>query len=544
MGAPFGAAGLGVFGVVEEEQRVGAVDPGREHVLGEAEPTRGLDLAGVVDLAPERGLDEVGREALGGDGAELLEDERAERLELVGVGAAQPDAEEAVAAGLAGVEDQDVLAEAGVDERALERRGVVAAEQGVEEREAGALARVEAVGEEPGEDVERLAGEILALLGGVGGLKAARLGPARLRGELGARVGAVELGEAWGEEFEEALDGDVSVGDDAGVGGVVPGAVEGEEVLVGEVRDGLGVAAGLAAVDGVGKEAPVDVAGELLLGLREVRLHLVVDDAVDGDGAGGVRRVGGAEVVPLALEGVLGEKRVEDGVEVDVGEVEEILLDVAGDRVVGAVAPGHGVEEGGHAHLDELEERVAHGEAARAAEDGVLEDVRDAAVVAVGRGEVDREEVVGVVGGEVEHPGAGLAVLELDGEEVEVGERGDGADGEAVDVGSCRKGRGGHRGHGENPSYGRLRHYSTIFPWPSKTYVSVGARGANDGNVINVFGQSWGAVLHSRFPMKSRWVAPSFAEYQAAFPVRHRADVTTVCRRGRRVLRPGRRRGR
>ena len=297
--------------------------------------------------------------------------------------------------------------------------------------------------------MERLAGEILALLGGVGGLKAARFAPARLRGELGARVGAVELGEARVEELEKALDGDVAVGDDARVGGVVPGAVEGEEVLVGEVRNGLGVAAGLAAVDGVGEEAPVDVAGELLLWLREVRLHLVVDDAVDGDRAGGVRRVGGAEVVSFALEGVLGEKRVEDGVEVDVGEVEEVLFDVAGDGVVGAVAAGHGVEEGRHAHLDEFEEGVADGVAPGAAQDGVLEDVRDAAVVLVGGGEVDGEEAVAVVGGEVEEAGAALAVFEFDGVEAEGGEGGGFADDEAVEfVAGGGEGCGHVRGKG------------------------------------------------------------------------------------------------
>ena len=446
--APFLAARLGVRAFAEKEERVAAEDPGGEHVLGEIESAVWGDFAGVEEFAAEGALDEVGGEALLGEVAEGLEDEVAEGPELVGVGAAEADAEDAVVAELVGVEDQNVLAESGVDERALEGGRVVAGEQGAEDAPEGAEAVVEAFGDEPGEDVEGLVGEVLALLGGVGRLDAAWFGPAGLARVLGARIGAVELGEPRVEEFQELLGGDVAVGDDAGVGGVVPGAVEGEEVLVGEGRDRLGVAAGLAAVDGVGEEALVEVAFKAALGLREVRLHLVVDDAVDGEGAGRVGGVGGAEVVALALEGVLGEEGMEDGVEVDVGEVEEVLLDVAADGVVGAIAPGHGVEEGGHAHLDELEERVADGVAPRAAEDGVLEDVGNAAVVAVGRGEVDGEEVLLVVGVEVKHAGAGLGVLELDGDEVELLDGADGADDEAVDDGFRGEGGGGKGWHG------------------------------------------------------------------------------------------------
>ena len=43
-------------------------------------------------------------------------------------------------------------------------------------------------------------------------------------------------------------------------------------------------------------------------------------------------------------------------VKVDLGEVEEVLLDIARDRVVGVVCARHSVDERRHAHFNHLEE--------------------------------------------------------------------------------------------------------------------------------------------------------------------------------------------
>ncbi len=194
---------------------------------------------------------------------------------------------------------------------------------------------------------------------------------------------------------------------------MVVGGVEGPERVVRQRGDRRRIAARLAPVAGVGQQHADGLAREDGLGIGEDALHLAVDDAVEAQGAGRIRRIGGREMVRLAREGGGSQQRVEDGVEVDIGQVEEILLDVAADGVVGRVVAGHRVDEGGHRHLDHLEEGLLDRKLLGARQHHVLEDVGHAGVVRRRRGEVDGEGVLRVVAEEVQHAGAAGDMLEL-----------------------------------------------------------------------------------------------------------------------------------
>ena len=74
-------------------------------------------------------------------------------------------------------------------------------------------------------------------------------------------------------------------------------------------------------------------------------------------------------------------QRAEHGVQIDAHEVEEILRVAAGYGVISLVREGHGVEEGVHRGLHQLHEGLLGRIALRAAEHGVLQDVKHARVV-------------------------------------------------------------------------------------------------------------------------------------------------------------------
>ncbi|MCU0532258.1 MAG: hypothetical protein MUE76_09265, partial [Syntrophales bacterium] len=105
---------------------------------------------------------------------------------------------------------------------------------------------------------------------------------------------------------------DAAVEEDISVRGRVVEPVELPELLPGELRDRLGVAAGIEAVGVVREELLLQGLVHQPLGRRVGPFHLVVDDARDGEAA---RRVAGfdeLQVMPLLLEGLPENPRLED----------------------------------------------------------------------------------------------------------------------------------------------------------------------------------------------------------------------------------------
>ena len=169
--------------------------------------------------------------------------------------------------------------------------------------------------------------------------------------------------------------------------------MEAAELLPGDVRDVLRVAAGVAAVDGVGKERLFRFAVEQAVRRGPGALHLVEDHALKVELAVRVR----LEAPAFLRQHARRDARVEDRVQVDVDQVVKILQILAGDRISGLVRVGHGVEEGVERAARQLDEGVLDRVLARAAKHGMFEDVRQAAGIRRRRGEGDAEDLVAVL---------------------------------------------------------------------------------------------------------------------------------------------------
>ena len=303
------------------------------------------------------------------------------------------------------------LAEARLLERHSKRRRGRAHQQVIEETHRERRLLIEgAVVEQPVDLHEGLL-LLVALSGDVRRDNATRLVEERLGADDRVHLLAIELGEETVENLQAILDVVVAVEPHARVGGVVELAVEILELLEGQVGDDAGVAARVDTVGVIREERLLRLTREHGVGGGVHALHLVEHDALEGHLA--VRIV--ELVVPALLEeGLLvgHAARVEHRVQVHVDEVLEIL-EVAGRHgVARAIGVGHGVEEGVEGTLDELDEGLLDGVLAGAAEDGVLQDVRDAGGVGGGRAEGDAEGLVLVIVGQGHHLRTRLLVLE------------------------------------------------------------------------------------------------------------------------------------
>ena len=252
-----------------------------------------------------------------------------------------------------------------------------------------------------------------------------------------------------------------------------------QEVLVGELRDGARVAAGLVRVGGVGEQRRGDGVVQHVHGVGKGALHLVEDHAVVAQGAVfKLAALGDVQLVVPALlleDGGLGvDGGVEHGVHVDARQVHEVLLVSGGDRVDRLVRVGHGVEERLHGALDEVNEGLLDGIALGAAQNRVLQDVEDAGVVC-GRGfETDGERLVLVLAGQVQQARARCVMAHDVGVGVELGDVLVAKDGEAVEDGVFAQKRGGALdGAGL-----RCGHGAPILRWRVAGGVACGARRA------------------------------------------------------------------
>ena len=204
--------------------------------------------------------------------------------------------------------------------------------------------------------------------------------------------------------------GNVAVGQENGVRGMVVAGVEGLELGVGQIGNGLGIAAAVVVIGGGRKQPALQRMAQPLSRRTQRALHLVEHDALEHQFRTGI--VGLGEFQPVAFLGEVAfvQQREERRVEIDIQQVVEILFVLAGERVGGPVAAGEGVHEGVERTPDHHEERIAHRVTLAAAQRGVFEDVGHAGRV-LGHGqEGDHEGVVRIVGGEMEMPGAGGAV--------------------------------------------------------------------------------------------------------------------------------------
>ena len=387
----------------QRRQRILVVEPGAERAEHQRDAAR--ERAGIVLAQRELGrvhrrLDGLGIDPLAAQLLERLDDQRLDLVAVLVADALEPEGEIGLPDAVGEARPGEPLAEPGIDQRLPQRRRGRADEDRLEhvEREAG-LGIVDFVNHPVDGDHGRLLAR-LRLARGIGLVHRLGLVPARLQRDLRLRIGALELAEIALEDVEPLRRIIVAVEHHARVRGMVVLLVEALEIVVGEVRDGLRVAARVHPIGGVRIERQLADLAQHRRRRRVGALHLVEHHALEHHRALGVVEL----VVPAFLpEGVLGDQREEHRVEIDVDEVVEVLEVLRRHRIGGLVRKRHGVEEGVERALDQLHERLLHRIFARPAEHRMLEDMRDAGRI-LGRGlEGDPEHLVLVLIDETEH---------------------------------------------------------------------------------------------------------------------------------------------
>ena len=364
---------------LEHERQAARIGAGVVLAQGELHGVDGrLDVAGV-DAVLYQFLDGVEDDRLHLDGVgrvHALESHGEEHLAHVGFQA----------------HARQVVAQAGVGQGFLQRRTGQADKDVLQDVQGQVQVGVRGLGQQP-VDREHAFGQPVrgrvALAHGLG------LGETRLERHAGlGHVDGLVLREDSVQNLQALFRLVVAVEEGVGVGRVVVVAVEGHELVEGQVRDDRRIAARVQAVGGLREQGLLGVFVEQGVGRGIRALHLVEDHTFVGHVA-----VRGFElVVPaLLLEGVLGQARVEDRVQVDVHEVVEVLHVGRGHGIAGLVRKGQGVQEGLERSLEQFHERLAHRVLVRAAEHRVLQDVGHARGILGRRAERDAEDLVLVV---------------------------------------------------------------------------------------------------------------------------------------------------
>ena len=173
---------------------------------------------------------------------------------------------------------------------------------------------------------------------------------------------------------------------------IVP-CVEIEEHLLRERGDRLGIAARLAAIRRIGIECRHDTAAEQIVGRGECALHLIVDHAAVTQRSIRIVKL----VVPALLHQHLRIRAhgwIEHRIEVHIHQVLKVAVVSARDGIHRLVGERHRVEERIERALHKLHKRLLQRILARAAEHGVLHDMRHARIIHGRRAKTDRKDLV------------------------------------------------------------------------------------------------------------------------------------------------------
>ena len=271
-----------------------------------------------------------------------------------------------------------ILADTGFEQRLLERRAVVVQKNGGKNAPRTAVEHVKVRSAEYGIGEKRFSVHGIVFPDRIRLRHAAwsRFAEARLRRDLGGRGDRVKRGEiVLVHPFEPLVHIAVPVKEDIGVRGMIMRAVEFEIILVAQLGDDFRIAAGIDAVGGVGQEAVVHFIPDRTVGRGHRALHFGINDAVDFQFVLRIFKL----VMPSFLHedlAVAVNVRIEDRVHIDVHEVFKILVVAGSDGIESLVRVSHRVEEGIEGTFRELHERIAGREILRAAENGMLNDVR------------------------------------------------------------------------------------------------------------------------------------------------------------------------
>ena len=128
--------------------------------------------------------------------------------------------------------------------------------------------------------------------------------------------------------------------------------------LIGEIRNVLRVAAGIEAVQRVGKQRLLALFRKHGVGRGIDARHFIIDHALVRP-----RAVGGFSLHMPALlpKDIFGDARVEHGINIYIYKIVKIAQVAAGDGVAGFVGKGKGVEKGVQRTLEQLNKGLLDG---------------------------------------------------------------------------------------------------------------------------------------------------------------------------------------
>ena len=153
----------------------------------------------------------------------------------------------------------------------------------------------------------------------------------------------------------------------------------GDKLLIAQLRDMHGVAAGLHGIAGVRVQprhhGALGHAGDIGVSA----LHLVIYNALE-HGLALLVKFQPPALLPEDI-GHFHRQGMEHGIHIHIHQVVEILLVPAADGINGFIRVGHGVEEGLQGAFQQLHEWLLHRIFVAAVEDGVLQNVEHAGAV-------------------------------------------------------------------------------------------------------------------------------------------------------------------
>ena len=317
------------------------------------------------------------------------------------------------------IDAEHILAYALVDQRFLQRRPGHGAEGEIQNLERHVQLPVQRVAHGLAPCQIRVLVHILSLADWEFPDPAHRLGKGRLGPYLGVHGQRVKGRQiVLVDELQLLGHVHIAVEVDIAVRRMIIGPVEIQELLIGQLRNGLGISAGLKGIGGMGIQRRAHLPVQHAVGGGESALHLIVDYAVVGKFPLTVQLI-----VPalLAEDGLLLiDVGIEHRVQVHMHQILKILVVAAGHGVDRVVRVGHGVQECVQGTFRQFDERILDGELLRAAEHGMLQDMRHAGGILRGGAEADVEHLVFIIVGYQCHSGTGLPVPAQIGHTVDV----------------------------------------------------------------------------------------------------------------------------
>ena len=201
----------------------------------------------------------------------------------------------------------------------------------------------------------------------------------------------------------------VSIEVDIGIGGVVIGPVELQEVLIGQLRNMVRISPGLHPVHRIREQGVHGIALQHRLRIGEGPLHLVVYHSV-------IRELSlrGDLIMPAFLLKdplFMVDVWMEHRIHVYVHQIRKVPVVAGSHGIDGLVRIGHGIQEGVEGSLGKLHERILQGKTFGAAENGVLQNMGHSRIVLRCCTESDIKHLVLILIFDGEDPGTGLFVL-------------------------------------------------------------------------------------------------------------------------------------